>query len=75
MRKQEEETNRLHQFSTDFLMYGKYNVETLEDVVDTVNKMHAKQMQMEHATASAEFGNVKSVIEAMTFSFDLTSVY
>ena len=71
MRKQEEKINRLQQFSTDFLMYGKYNVETLEDVVDTVNKMHAKQMQMEQAAASAEFGNVKSIIEAMTFSFDL----
>ena len=71
MRKQEEETNRLHKFSTDFLMYGKYNVETLEDVVDTVNKMYAKQMQMEQAAAGAKFGNVKSIIAAMTFSFDL----
>ena len=71
MCKKEAEIKRLQQFSDDFLMYGKYNVDTLEDVVATVNKMHAKQIQMEQAAASSEFGNVKSITEAMTFSFGL----
>ena len=29
--------NKLRQYSNDFLMYGKYNV---DNVIDTVNAMH-----------------------------------
>ena len=32
--------NRLQQYTNDFLMYGKYNVETLDEVIDTVNALH-----------------------------------
>ena len=32
--------NKLKQYSNDFLMYGKYNVEMLQHVIDTVNAMH-----------------------------------
>ena len=32
--------NKLRQYSNDFLMYGKYNVDTLQNVIDTVNAMH-----------------------------------
>ena len=32
--------NKLRQYSNDFLMYRKYNVEMLQDVIDTVNAMH-----------------------------------
>ena len=32
--------NKLKQYSNDFLMYGKYNVNTLQNVIDTVNGMH-----------------------------------
>ena len=32
--------NKLRQYSNDFLMYGKYNVNTLQNVIDTVNAMH-----------------------------------
>ena len=32
--------NKLRQYSSDFLMYGKYNVEMLQNVIDTVNAMH-----------------------------------
>ena len=31
---------KLRQYSNDFLMYGKYNVYTLQNVIDTVNAMH-----------------------------------
>ena len=32
--------NKLRQYSNDFLMYGKYNVNMLQNVIDTVNAMH-----------------------------------
>ena len=30
--------NRLQQYTNDFLMYGKYNVEKLDEVIDTAKK-------------------------------------
>ena len=32
--------NKLRQYSNNFLMYGKYNVDTLQNVIDMVNAMH-----------------------------------
>ena len=32
--------NKLRQYSNDFLMYDKYNVDMLQNVIDTVNAMH-----------------------------------
>ena len=40
--------NRLKQYSNDFLMYGKYNVDTLQNVIDTMNVMHRRQMELEN---------------------------
>ena len=41
------ERNKLRQYSNDFLMYGKYNVEMLQNVIDTVNVMHRRQTELE----------------------------
>ena len=70
MHRQEAEINELRQFSDDFLMYGKYNVETLVDIIDTVNSMH-KKTELEKLAVSPNFGMTKGVIDAMSFSFDL----
>ena len=32
--------NKLRQYSNDFLMYGQYHVDILQNVIDTVNAMH-----------------------------------
>ena len=71
MHRQEAEINELRQFSDDFLMYGKYNVETLMDVINTMNSMHKKQTELEKLVASPNFGMTEGVIDAMSFSFDL----
>ena len=43
MRRDQQMTyNRLQQYSNDFLMYGKYNVETLTNVINTVSSLHKK---------------------------------
>ena len=44
MRKTESDVkNTLTQYQEDFLMYGKYNVESLNKVIDTLNLLHDKQ--------------------------------
>ena len=42
-REDEAAKNQLDQYKNDFLMYGKYNVETLKNIIDTVNDLHDTQ--------------------------------
>ena len=63
--------NTLQQFSNDFLMYGRYNVETLEKVIQTVNSLHHRQTQLEEVFAKTQSGRVDEVIDAISFNFDL----
>ena len=35
--------NKFRQYSNDFLMYGKYNVDMLQNVIDTVNAMQGNK--------------------------------
>ena len=46
--------NMLQQYSNDFLMYGCYNVETLEKVIQRVNSLHARQTQLEEVFAKTQ---------------------
>ena len=39
--------NELQQYRNDFLMYGKYSAESLNDVIKTVNALHQKNMKLE----------------------------
>ena len=39
--------NELQQYRDDFLMYGKYNAESLNDVIKTVNALHQKNTRLE----------------------------
>ena len=72
MRRDQQMTyNRLQQYSNDFLMYGKYNVETLTNVINTLNSLHKKQTELEKAFENTQFGQVVDVMDAMTFNFDL----
>ena len=63
--------NTLQQYSNDFLMYGRYNVETLEKVIQTVNSLHHRQTQLEEVFAKTQSGRVDEVIDAISFNFDL----
>ena len=67
--------NTLQQYSNDFLMYGRYNVETLEKVIQTVNSLHHRQTQLEEVFAKTQSGRVDEVIDAISFNFDLPLVY
>ena len=62
--------NRLQQYSNNFLMYGKYNVETLTNVINTVNSLHKKQTELERHLKHT-FGQVVDIMDALTFNFEL----
>ena len=49
--------NKLKQYSNDFLMCGKYNVDTLQNVIDTVNAMHRRQTELEKQASGRAFGD------------------
>ena len=39
--------NELRKYRGDFLMYGKYTAESLNDVIKTVNALHQKNTRLE----------------------------
>ena len=63
--------NKLRQYSNDFLMYGKYNVDMLQNVIDTVNGMHRRQTELEKQASGRAFGDTDTLVESMKFGFDL----
>ena len=62
---------KLRQYSNDFLMYGKYNVDMLQNVIDTVNAMHRQQAGLEKQASGRAFGDTDTLVESMKFGFDL----
>ena len=44
--------NELQQYRDDFLMYGKYSADSLNDVIKTVNALHQKNTQLERHVGS-----------------------
>ena len=52
-------------------MYGKYNVEMLQNVIDTVNVMHRRQTELEKQASGRAFGDTHTLVESMIFGFDL----
>ena len=70
-RETQAEKNKLRQYSNDFMMYGKYNVETLQNVIDTVNGMHRRQTELKKQASGRAFGDTETLVESMKFGFDL----
>ena len=63
--------NKLRQYSNDSLMYGKYNVDTLQNVIETVNVIHRRQTELEKQASGRAFGDTDTLVESMKFGFDL----
>ena len=53
------------------MMYGKYNVETLQNVICTVDDMHERQTELEKQASGRAFGETKTLVDNMNFVFDL----
>ena len=59
MRKTESEVkNTLSQYQDDFLMFGKYSVQSLKSVIDTLNSLHDKQTELEKLVTTKLFTEV-----------------
>ena len=72
MRKTESDVkNTLTQYQEDFLMCGKYNVESLNKVIDTLNLLHDKQTELEKLVTTKMFTEVESIGDALDYSVEL----
>ena len=66
MRKTESEVkNTLSQYQDDFLMFGKYSVQSLKSVIDTLNSLHDKQTELEKLVTTKLFTKVKHASDAL----------
>ena len=63
--------NKLRQYSNDFLMYGKYNLDTLQNVIDTVNAMHRRQTELEKTGLMQSLWRHRYTGRKHEFGFDL----
>ena len=57
-------------------MYGKYNVEKQDEMIDTVNALHQRQTQIETLFSRSDMAfSSQSIrgqmLDAMSFKFDL----
>ena len=52
-------------------MYGKYNIDMLQNVINTVNSMHRRQTELETQASGRAFGDTDNLVESMNFGFDL----
>ena len=72
MRKTESDVkNTLTQYQEDFLMYGKYSVESLNKVIDTLNALHDKHTELEKLVTTKMFTEVESMGDALDYSVEL----
>ena len=67
---------RLQQYANDFLMYGKYNLKTLDEVIDTVKALHQRRTEIETLFSRTDmtFSSQSirgQMLDAMSFNFDL----
>ena len=63
--------NELQQYRDDFLMYGIYSAESLNDVIKTVNALHQKNTQLERLVLDCQFGEVSDVMATVNYNFEL----
>ena len=63
--------NTLSLYQDDFLIFGKYSVQSLKSVIDTLNSLHDKQTELEKLVTSKLFTEVKHAGDASDYSVDM----
>ena len=72
MRKTESEVkNTLTQYQDDLLMYGKYSIESLRKVINTLNALHDRQTELEKLATTKLFTEAKQAGDALDYTVDL----
>ena len=62
--------NDLRQHRNELLMYGKYNLNSLKGVINTINALHDRQTYYERAVRQKDFNFRKSDMDAVNYNFD-----
>ena len=63
--------NDLRQHRNELLMYGRYNLNSLRGVINTVNALHDRQTYFERAVRQKDFNFRRSDMDAVNYSFDI----
>ena len=62
--------NDLKQHKNELLMYGRYNLNSLKGIINTINALHDRQSYYEWAVKQRDFNFRKSDIDAVNYNFD-----
>ena len=63
--------NDLGQHRNEILMYGRYNLNSLRGVINTINALHDRQTYFERAVKQKDFNFRKSDMGAVNYNFDV----
>ena len=66
--------NDLRQHRNELLMYGRYNLNSLIGVINTINALHDRQTYYERAMRQRDFNFRRSDMDAVNYNFD-TLIY
>ena len=61
--------NSLSQYQDDFLMFGKYSIESLKKVINTLNALHNRQTELEKLVTTKVFTEAKHAGDAVLFQW------
>ena len=62
--------NDLRQHKNEILMYGRYNLNSLKGIINTINALHDRQSYYEWVVKQKDFNFRKSDIDAVNYNFD-----
>ena len=62
--------NDLRQHRNELLMNGRYNLNSLKGIINTINALHEKQNYYEWAVKQKEFNFRKNNMDAVNYNFD-----
>ena len=63
--------NDLRQYRNELLMYGRYNLNSLKGIINTINALHDRQTYFERAVKQKDFNFRKSDMDAVNYNFDV----
>ena len=67
--------NDLKQYRNELLMYGRYNLNSLKGVINTINALHDRQTYCERAVKQKDFNFRKSDMDAVNYNFEVMMMY